>query len=247
MANNIRPARYTESEFLELLTSNKLVLSYSSIKNLVDGTPYSFMSYYTREKTTSPSMMLGSMVDCLFLEPHKFDSKFFVKGNEQLDSKAVQVTLAAYSKACYLVECLKMNRHTKKLIIGEKQASFQTTIKDVPFRGFLDVLNKPFNRITDLKTTSGALTETKLNWTIRDYKYDIQAAIYCTAYDIWNYNLIFINTTSGECQTVDASGIVKYGLDKLDRAIKRYKNLQYGGKHLGIDLFKDNTKTPITL
>lgn len=131
----------------------------------------------------SKSMLLGSYVDCLLLEPDKKDS-FMASHPEMISSRGETKgqLKSDYTVADAMVKTAKGDKNFMKAINGEKQKIMTGVIFGVPFKVKIDVLGD--NKITDLKTCS-SITETQYNPVtgVREnfaefYDYDLQGAIY---------------------------------------------------------------------
>lgn len=65
-----------KDELIAKLVKKEVKLSYSSLKNFT--TPLNFLEYKLERKQPSPSMVFGSLCDCLLLTPEKFGSEFAI-------------------------------------------------------------------------------------------------------------------------------------------------------------------------
>lgn len=65
-----------KDELIAKLVKKDIHLSYSSIKNFTS--PINFLDYKLKPKTSNPSMVFGSLCDCLILTPDNFDKEFSV-------------------------------------------------------------------------------------------------------------------------------------------------------------------------
>lgn len=68
------------SEYYNLIGSifdNEITLSYSSLKQFYN-TPQSFVKYKLKKFEKTPSMIFGSLLDCLILTPENFDKQFCI-------------------------------------------------------------------------------------------------------------------------------------------------------------------------
>jgi len=63
-----------KSELIEKLKNKSMSLSYSSLKNFT--TPINFLEYKLKPYKPNPSMIFGSLCDCLILTPERFDKEF---------------------------------------------------------------------------------------------------------------------------------------------------------------------------
>jgi len=74
-------------------------LSYSMIKPLLRS-PMHLKRYLELSNEQTTSMLLGSVVDCMLLEPEAFDSRYFVLPETYIDSKGSEKPFTLHSKTC---------------------------------------------------------------------------------------------------------------------------------------------------
>lgn len=71
-----REPQSPKHELISRLVSRTEPMSYSKLKHL--DSPVNFIANILKPKEKTPSMLFGSLVDCLLLEPHKFQKKFAI-------------------------------------------------------------------------------------------------------------------------------------------------------------------------
>lgn len=228
----------TEKQFYNRVISNTLTLSYSSAKLLLEeSTPLQFMRYYTRDRSNdkrTPSMLLGSLIHCILLEPENFAKNFVIKELE--DKKRLKrlqriahrkrfdiITEAQLKKAIAICQDVRLNPDAKEVLQGSKEQKITDTILDIPFKGYVDVLSSNF--ITDIKTTT-QLHPNKFYWEFKKYGYELQAAIYCEMTFRNKFYIFGVSSQTGMSRKFDLSSHIPIGRDMLRRVIKRYKHLQ---------------------
>lgn len=94
----------------------------------------------------------------------------------------------------------------------------------VKCKGRFDLLDLKGGAIFDVKTTAKGVTSDKIRWSIRDFRYNIQAAHYlagakAAGYELENYGLIFI------CKNTKKVRVYELSKATLERAEARRKKL----------------------
>lgn len=140
---------------------------------------------------TTAAMVLGSVIHCLILEPHKFSEEYAVMPKCDLrtkDGKAMKaafeemanektvITESDYETALQCVEAFKDSGVSSLFETGLPEQKFFSYFDDVHVRGMLDWYDQNVGRILDIKTTQNyADTFVK---ECGDRGYFIQAAFY---------------------------------------------------------------------
>ncbi len=181
-------------ETLEKKYTPETRLSYSSLKHFYKS-PLDFLKYINKDFSWTDPMILGSLTDCLLLEPEKFEEKFINIPNIDRRTKAgkeawaelqknigdkIPVKKDLLDKANFMKEALEQNPMSKMLLNNttEVQKHIEFKYKGLTIRGILDGFGefdgKPF--IFDLKTTSESDPKSWYRSIIK-YMYHLQAAI----------------------------------------------------------------------
>jgi len=178
------------------------------------------------EPIKSKSLSLGSLVDCLVLEPELFSGKYVVTPATYVNDKDEIKKWSGNAKVCKewtakialsgkeivksldLEKAMAMDKSlmesvvAQKLLSGKKQVSalWYDPKHGVPCKGRFDVLND--GNITDLKTTSGDATPKGFSMEAYKYNYHVQAAAYLEAYEqiqgeaISEFNFVVVETSA---------------------------------------------------
>jgi len=210
------------------------------------------MRYYTRDRSQdkkTPTLLLGSLIHCILLEPENFEKLFVVKELE--DKKRLKrlakiahrlrfdiVTLAQVEKAINLCNDVRLNKDTETHLTGEKEKLVKGSILGVPFKGYID--NNGIDFVTDIKSTPD-LNPNKFYWSIKKYQYELQGAIYAEMAKKKKFYILGVSSANGLSRVFNLTDHLPIGRDKLERVIKRYKHLQRLTKVFGAEIWQDNT------
>lgn len=182
---------------------NERPLSYSSLKEFRKS-PRHFIKYLTEPYERTEAMILGSVVDCLTLEPEKFDKRFLVwekfdrrsndakqKYSELLTSaqenKQTLVTMETVEQAKRCVSALMDNEQSRILIEGRRkvQVRLKWTDRDsrLPMIGYVDFDTEAWGQgfIVDLKTATSADPD-EFNRAAGKLDYQLQTGTYLSGY-----------------------------------------------------------------
>lgn len=177
-----------------MITIEQLIerpLSYSSLKEFAKS-PRHYLDYLNRKKETTPAMLFGSMVHCLLLEPHKFNTKFAImptidrrtKDGKEAYNKFVEESEGKdvvmdndYNDAKALTDNVLSNPELRKYINNchQFEQEFRAEMWGLPVRGFFDGVAQDY--ILEVKTTMDASPDNL----IRDFynrQYHMQAGLY---------------------------------------------------------------------
>lgn len=167
-------------------------LSFSSLKQFIKS-PQHYIQHLKRDKKPTESMLLGSLIHNMLLEPDGFDAKYIIEpdinkrtnqGKEDyqkfLDSvsdKGLQVVEPkTFVKAKEIVTQFMYSPTYKYLqMMTEKETRFDKYYNGLPVCGYVDAMNAEYN--LEIKTTSSCDLES----ITRDFfnmKYHLQAAMY---------------------------------------------------------------------
>lgn len=183
---------------------NERPLSYSSLKHILTS-PRHFAHYRTSDREPpSSAQVLGSIVDCLLLEPEKFADRFRIAGNinrrtnagkeeyaaliaEVQEKKMLLITQEDKEKAQEMVESIKLSAMAEPVYMNTTNVQVKMELTDkvtgLPVIGYADgiafINDKPV--IWDLKTAADASGDA-FQRDAHKYSYWLQAAIYQRAY-----------------------------------------------------------------
>jgi len=167
-------------------------LSFSSIKQFIKS-PQHYIQYLKQDKKPTESMLLGSLIHNMLLEPDGFDTKFIIEpdinkrtnqGKEDyqkfLDSvseKNLQVVEPkTFIKAKEIVTQFMYSPTYKYLkMMDTKEHRFDKEYGGLPVCGYVDAMNDDYN--LEIKTTSSCDIES-ITRDFYNMKYHLQAAMY---------------------------------------------------------------------
>ena len=161
-------------------------LSYSALKAFSES-PNHLVSYWNRERESTPAMIKGSLIHTLILEPEKFESSYAIwKGGRRAGGEYTTFCELNASKEIIkpedLDEVTPIAELARKNILIKNLKGTELLIEwdfaGVPFKGFVDGYGDGF--ILDIKTTSDASPKAFLRDFVK-YKYYWQAALYLHA------------------------------------------------------------------
>ena len=167
--------------------------------------------YRKDQPITTKSLSLGSLVDCMLLEPEEYAKTYIVAPATYINAKEEIKTWGYRAKYCVEWRDKQTGRGktvitakerdeakaivagitgdiSKKLLSGTTQvtALWFDPLHGVPCKARYDVLNDqdPADvNITDLKTTSSPATPESFKREMLKYKYHVQAAAYLESYE----------------------------------------------------------------
>jgi hypothetical protein len=184
----------------------KRPLSQSNLKQFKKS-PRHYIEYLTGERKKSDVFTKGSLIDCLALEPEKFDDYFVLysdfnkrlKENKskldeyvELETKAMEkgltmVTDEVYKEAKICVEALYDHNEARTLLEAKSNVQMKINWIDkatrLPLIGKIDFESNAWGShyLVDLKSSDGAEPDV-FNRDIFNYGYNIQCAVYLIAY-----------------------------------------------------------------
>ncbi len=179
-------------------------LSYSSMKNFKKS-PRHYKHYVSKKREpATDAQLLGSVVDCLLLEPKKFERRFrlyekfprrsnadklkwqnLVEGAQK--DRVQLITPEVKKTAEYCIEAIKQHPEAMELIEGKRYVQHKLEWKEhsvkLPMIGYIDFdsITARGHFIVDLKTTNDASTESFCKDIIK-FGYDGQGATYCRGF-----------------------------------------------------------------
>ena len=227
---------------------NKIALSSSSLKILLDS-PKTFHNVQTYgQKQNSPALLQGRVIHTMILEPERFNDIFEVVDvsskntkafkEAQLDNPKTCITRTDMSKAERITDAFHRNEHAKHFL---KQSQTEKPMVDLisgfAFRGKADIWNESF--IADIKTTTDLKA---FRYSADKYGYDMQCYIYCNLFNRSFKDWYFISLDKASCDIgiYDVSEeFYKRGEAKFNRAIKVYKDFFVRGEELDSYIIRD--------
>ena len=163
-------------------------LSNSALSMIDKGIGY-YKAMKNEKKEPTDSMIKGSMIHCLILEPECFEERYFIVDGT-LTAKIKETCLSENKQAIRrndYVDALKIRDNLFKtsdshlLVGGEAEKELFYTLRGLDFKSKLDYLKEGF--IVDLKTTAD-IGLRHLSYSVKDYGYCRQAALYKEAWTI---------------------------------------------------------------
>jgi exodeoxyribonuclease VIII len=167
-------------------------LSFSSLKQFIKS-PQHYIQYLTQDKKPTESMIIGSLIHNMLLEPDGFDSKFIIEpdinkrtnqGKEDYqkflesvaDKKLQVVEPKTFIKAKEIVTQV-MYSPTYNYIkqMTEKEVRFDKYYDGIPICGYVDGMDPVYN--FEIKTTSSSDID-DIRRDFYNLKYYLQAAMY---------------------------------------------------------------------
>jgi hypothetical protein len=229
----------TKSEFLERVAANKMHLSYSSILALMKS-PKHFLKYHTEKKEPTPSMIFGSLVHALVLQPDNVPNMFAIKPqNANKASNANKETLAQFEaqqagrmavsesdfiQAQQIANAIYEDETCNALLLGECEKRFEYERSGVLLKGVYDIYHE-FAGITDLKYTADAKPAKFAKKAMYEFYYYLQAAIYSVE-NSTSYTILAVDSDCYTSTIVFGEDIIQSGFRLLDKWIMQYKKLQ---------------------
>ena len=184
---------------------DKRPLSYSSLKAFRKS-PRHYIDYLERRPSPSPSMILGSLVDCLLLTPELFEKKFLLTPKINRRSNAGKAEYQQYldmainnNLTMIDEDQLSLGKHIKESVLSDETAGKLLAAKtncqkhltwrhvidgySLPMRGYLDFESNAWGEsfLVDLKTSKSA-DPRDFEKDIANYEYFLQMACYLDAY-----------------------------------------------------------------
>lgn len=229
-----------------------------SKSGLADFAASPFKHHYklmNRVKEESKALAFGSAVDCLVLTPDVFPTLYAVEeidrrtkaGKEraaELDAQGLAVLKPEeYATVKATAERALGHLAGDGLILGHSFRSqvgmwaLLAELDEVPLAtpmlvcGMIDICPDEGGRLIDLKTTSTDVEDAqRLGWTLEDYRYGLQAAIYldlfnlCTGEERDTFDFLFVNAgppAMSRMMRLDA-GVIEAYRTEYCALIKRY-------------------------
>lgn len=193
-----------DSEYRELPLE-----SYSSLKYLLESVE-SFKHHKEKPFTGSIYTLLGTAVHhylqgnrhlvtvCPIDGRRKKELEKFIEDWESLkvDEEAIMVPVGCGPK----LEAIMANAQSNQYVAGilgeesEYEVPVTMTINGVEVKGKCDILQRQYNRIIEIKTSSKATNLESFREEAYDRHYDLQAALYLKLYEVEEHYFIVANT-----------------------------------------------------
>jgi hypothetical protein len=222
-------------------TLNKLALSSSSCKMLLDS-PKTFsnvMKYGSND--SSPALLMGRVIHVMILEPQNFDEIFEVVDVASKNTKAFKEAQADNPKTCItrrdkeagerMADAFNRNEIALSYLSGsECEVPMVDLIGGFPFRGKADIQRG--GEIIDVKTTTDLKA---FRYSADKYGYDLQCYIYCNLFktSYKDFTFVVLDKASTDIGIYDVSEeFYKRGEAKFNRAISLYRDFFVKGQDL---------------
>lgn len=131
-------------------------LSYSSLKAFLKS-PKHYVHYISTQKSATPSMEFGSLVDCLLLTPDKFEDKYYVV--EKVDRRTKEGKAKAEEFDLLDAKFHEENGYSKKRINEEQLAEAKQIVfnvnQDENARDLLNLVTQTQTKIEYVDTETG--------------------------------------------------------------------------------------------
>lgn len=209
---------------------NKLALSSSSLKLMLDSPKtFYYVTKYGQDSNTS-ALTTGWLFHTRILEPEKFDTLHFVDVQSK-NTKKYKLAKEEYGQVFTAKELEENNRLVDAFyknpraveLLGDSQFEVPGLVEIFgrPFRAKADVL-KNKGGIVDLKTT---VDVQHFNKSAYRYKYYLQVAIYCQAFnvDYKDFTFLCLDKANLDIGIWNVSEeFYAYGLKELKKGIELY-------------------------
>lgn len=225
-------------------------LSAHKIKDMVNP---SFSDYHLHrkyvakdlpEKDSTPAMLAGSYLHCLYLEPEKVDKRYAIAPKVDRRTKAGKETWSQFleeskgktvitdeiaNNAARALDALKKSRQAK-MIRNDKNTACEVTglyCKDgVVFKGRIDMVNFKMRYGADLKFMDD-VSPFGFAKACAKYRYDIQAKVYMEMFDLDEF--VFVCVSKDDpfevgLYTLNDEFFAK-AAEQMPDAIQRWKDL----------------------
>lgn len=233
-------------DIVQKLMSGEMRLSHSSLSAFAQS-PKTFIDYKLGIKEETDSMIYGSMVHCLVLEPDDFENRYFFINDADICAQIggakpratkqykewYQYEIAGaggrtiidqddYTHAKIVAENVRHNRASRKIMnqCPLHETKLEWEYKNFAFHGFKD--GDGAEDIFDLKTCPDANPK-KFQREIVDKGYHRQAAMYVYGGGKpKNYYIIAVDKKSGVSVHKLTDELLGYGMDEYDRIVTAF-------------------------
>lgn len=213
-----------------------------------------YKAYREKKIKKTKSMELGSLVDCLLLEPELFDKQYFLAPKTVVTDKGVEkewslrlavcreikarkesfgmtmISNSDYELAQKIANRVKANKTATELLEGKRQVSIRwiDSTTGILCKARLDVLAE--NSINDLKTTKNA-SPAVFPSEMKKYEYYVQGYVYTHAYEqvtgeMLGFNVFAVESSEpfGVCSYSIMEDSLLLGKKEWDKACLNYKD-----------------------
>lgn len=252
----------TKIESNESYHSNKRYVSSSALKTIHKK---SVLHYLKQKPFNTSSLSLGTLIHTAILEPHNFESDYFVmpkvdkrtkagkdeyaryldlaKGKELVDQETIAVKDA-------IMENFNNNKEAMYFNEGIKEASFYSEINGVLVKVRPDCYNQEEGFISDPKTCQDNSPKGFMR-DVYKYGYHLQAAFYSDVLGVDPKNFVFTaietnNPYSVQCYTLGEEHIDR-GREDYTRALAKWKRYLDTGEVVGYEDYPTNENGVIIL
>jgi len=187
---------YDKKELLEKMVDdefyygelNKLALSSSSLKLMLDSPKtYYYITKYG-QKSSSPALTAGHLFHLAILEPEKYDELRFVDVQSK-NTKKFKEAKEEYGEV-YTAKEQSDNNRLIDAFYKNPQAVELLNDRKTEVCGIVDIYGKPFRAKADVLKNKGGIVDLKTTVDVQNfnksafrYKYHLQVAIYCEAFN----------------------------------------------------------------
>jgi exodeoxyribonuclease VIII len=164
-------------------------LSASALKAFAKS-PNHYLEYVTAERTTTPALLLGSLVHCMILEPSEVEKRYVVEPEVDRRTKVGKEQYTAFLSTCEGKETVKQDVFDTALKMqiavtqtaapifqtpGKAEVETRGEIGGFPFLAYLDYETE--RSVFDVKTTQDA-SPAAFQREAYNYGYHLQGAVY---------------------------------------------------------------------
>ena len=216
-------------------------ISSSNCKDLLKS-PWSYQHKRDNPTSQTPSMVFGSLVHALVLEPSTFEARYFIADKPKRNTKDGKAKYAELLQECatrtwvsrddYLkasdMTCSLLASNTANLLLkggsSEVAIFWQDRATGIECRAKCDYINLDAGYIVDLKTTSSLANEKGFKSTLLKYQYHLSAAMYLEGFSQAigsKLDFLFIVIESAPPYNF---GVYKLGVDLLTQGSGLYRD-----------------------
>lgn len=199
------------------------------------------------EEKENPAFSEGSFVHSMILEPETVAAEYaFFEGwrkqgkdfdlfKKENSSKIILSKPQKFRCEKYVDAYRRLPPAIELLSGGMPEYTMCNKILNVPIKVRADYINIDKGYIVDIKTTAHPSSHEVFKRTVKDYGYDLSAALYCqVAHDIngklFDFYFVVISKADFECQVYKASSAtLTDGHTQVNKALIRYKKCLESG------------------
>lgn len=242
-------------------------LSSSGLKLLL-ASPEQFYAEYVlgqRAQGDSPAFAEGTLVHSLILEPHLVEGEYAIFPGLRKSGKLWELFQAEHAgrkivSAAQMLRCEALARsyQNTRLAVelvsgGHSEHSMVSEILGVPVKARADYININKRYIVDVKTTSSPTGTDFFKETIKQYSYDLSAALYCqiahdTYKSLFDFYWLVLSKADQMCRVYKASSAtLSGGAAQVTQALVTYKKCRETGiwQHPDFSSFKTGEEVEV--